>query len=213
MPKVDSNIYKFHEKKKRFLEREQVIVNSAIQLAKKQGLADITISLIAKHAGIGKGTIYKHFISKSEILMRILLDHEQKTTANIQLDMMMIDRDPFALIHRYLKMRLADPELDRLMQHLEGQLKHDARVAKSMAQFFYIKNSNVASINKAILLLVKKGVLRDAPSSHHYFSYLALVQGAVDLSLAENFQLDIDDRAIFLGFIAEVGITMGKTVS
>lgn len=97
MPKYDINIHKFHEKKKRFLAREQAIINSAIRLAKKQGIANITISLIAKHAGIGKGTIYKHFISKTEILMRILLDYENKIIASLQLSMGATDSDPFEI--------------------------------------------------------------------------------------------------------------------
>lgn len=213
MPKDDINIDKFHEKKKRFLAREQAIIDSAIRLAKKQGIANITISLLAKHAGIGKGTIYKHFISKAEILMRILLDYENKITASMQLSMRATDSDPFAPVHLYLKMRLADPELDRLTQQLEDQLKYDTQVTKSMAQFYALRDSNVVSINEAILLLVKKGLLQDAPPSHHYFSYLALVQGAIDLSLADNFQLDTDDRESFLSFIVEIGATMGKTSS
>ncbi len=213
MPKYDINIHKFHEKKKRFLAREQAIKKSAIRLAKKQGITNITISLNAKHGGIGKGTIYKHFISKTEILMRILLDYENKIIASLQLSMGATDSDPFAPIQLYLKMRLADPRLDRLMQQLEDQLKYDIQVAKSMAQFYALRRSNIASINEAILLLIKKGLLQDAPSSHYYFSYLALVQGAVDLSLAGNFQLDTDDRESFLNFILEIGTTMGKTSS
>ena len=70
MKKIDNSIDKLREKKKRFIAREIAIRDSAISLLKEKGLESVTISLIADHACIGKGTIYKHFLSKTEILMR-----------------------------------------------------------------------------------------------------------------------------------------------
>ena len=57
---------KIREKKKLFLVREQIIIDSARDLLTTQPIDKITVSEIAKRASIGKGTIYKHFQTKDE---------------------------------------------------------------------------------------------------------------------------------------------------
>ena len=85
MKKSDSSIDKLREKKKKFLARETAIRDSAISLLKHIEADSVTVSLIAKDAGIGKGTIYKHFLSKTEILMRIVSDYERNICESIRL--------------------------------------------------------------------------------------------------------------------------------
>ena len=73
---------KIREKKKLFLVREQIIIDSARDLLTTQPIDKITVSEIAKRASIGKGTIYKHFQTKDEILVA---RHKEKLAAERQL--------------------------------------------------------------------------------------------------------------------------------
>jgi len=47
--------------------KKELIVNAAMSLIKKNGMAGLTVETIAKEAKIGKGTIYQYFDSKDEI--------------------------------------------------------------------------------------------------------------------------------------------------
>ena len=68
---------RIREKKKLFLAREQKVVNAALELLIGENIDRVTVSKIASKAGIGKGTVYKHFLTKNEILVRIMLDYER----------------------------------------------------------------------------------------------------------------------------------------
>jgi len=57
-----------------FLQREAEIVAAAIDLFHCNELDNVTIEQIAKQADIGKGTVYRHFTSKDEIFVRIIID-------------------------------------------------------------------------------------------------------------------------------------------
>lgn len=61
-------------KEREFKLRELEILETAISLFSKQGLDKVTVADIAKTTDIGKGTIYKHFVSKDVILARIAND-------------------------------------------------------------------------------------------------------------------------------------------
>jgi len=57
-----------------FQQREAEIVEAATNLFRINDLDKVSIDQIARQAGIGKGTVYKHFTSKDEILVRIMID-------------------------------------------------------------------------------------------------------------------------------------------
>jgi len=57
-----------------FKRREQEILSAALELFSGERWESVTVTQIAKQAGIGKGTVYKHFASKDEIYARLALD-------------------------------------------------------------------------------------------------------------------------------------------
>ncbi|MDP7592553.1 MAG: TetR/AcrR family transcriptional regulator [Litorilituus sp.] len=61
-------------KEREFRLREKEILDTAISLFNQYGLDKVTVADIAKATDIGKGTIYKHFVSKDVILARIAND-------------------------------------------------------------------------------------------------------------------------------------------
>lgn len=66
-----------NEKNARFIQREETIIRSAMELFIDHGIESVTIDRIAQKAGIGKGTIYKHFSSKNEIFADLVIRHNQ----------------------------------------------------------------------------------------------------------------------------------------
>src|SRR5258707_14227129 len=55
----------------RFL-RGQRILEAAAQLLQRWGYSRVTIDDIAKHAGIGKGTVYLHWPNREELFLAVL---------------------------------------------------------------------------------------------------------------------------------------------
>lgn len=59
------------------LKNRRVLMDTAARLFAQQGVDEITMSAVAQAAGVGKGTLYRHFASKAE-LCHALLDQEQR---------------------------------------------------------------------------------------------------------------------------------------
>jgi len=60
-------------KQREFEQREQDILDAALTLFSTPEWETVTIDQIARAADIGKGTVYKHFSGKDELLMRLML--------------------------------------------------------------------------------------------------------------------------------------------
>jgi len=57
-----------------FQQRERLLLNTALSLFRTHGWESVTVAQVAAAAGIGKGTVYRHFASKEGIYARIALD-------------------------------------------------------------------------------------------------------------------------------------------
>jgi TetR/AcrR family transcriptional regulator len=165
-----SSAERIREKKKLFVAREQKIIDAALELFLSEGIDRVTVSRIAAKAGIGKGTVYKHFLTKNEILIRIMLDYEESITQKLAAGIAKSEKgESGAAAKAYFESRLARPELDRLVQHLEVRL-------------------------------IDEPVLEDVPPHYHYLGCWALAQGAVELCFSRswNYRLDSEDLMKFI---------------
>jgi len=211
MSKIDDSMDKIREKKKRFLAREERIIEKALQLLIRDGIDKVTVSAIAREAGVGKGTVYKHFLTKTEILVRIVLDYERSITHNLRIGIEKTEAgDPGAAARSYFHARLTNPALDRLVQQLETRLEGDKEVADKMEELHGLRRSNIDALNSMIVKLIDKGVLEDVPPQYHYLSCWALAQGAVEAYFNVSYAADVEDKEGFLRFAANIGITMGN---
>lgn len=208
---MNNSTDKIRQKKKRFLDREQGIVDSAASLFLSDGIDQVTVAQIAEKAGIGKGTVYKHFQSKSEIMVRIVLEYEQKISTNLSRGIEANERgDPGAAARAYFNSRLEDPARDRLVQQLEARLESSSEVADQLAGIHQIRRSSATALNSMVGKLIKKGVLEDVPAHYHYLAAWALVQGAVEVCFHPGFADQFDDKSDLLDFISRIGVTMGN---
>ena len=58
---------------KSFYETKNEILSTILPLASKEGLRNLSLSQIAKNAGIAKSTLYSHFSSKDEMIDQLYL--------------------------------------------------------------------------------------------------------------------------------------------
>jgi len=80
-------------------EKKKKIAKSTCTLFVEKGYVNITISEIAKVAGVGKGTIYEYFKSKEEIIFELMGclqdDYDEKLTKKIQQNISVKEKVPF----------------------------------------------------------------------------------------------------------------------
>lgn len=205
-----SSADRIREKKKLFLVREQKIVDAALELLVNENIDRVTVSKIASKAGIGKGTVYKHFLTKNEILVRIMLDYERSIASSLVKGLEKAKAgDPGAVSKAYFESRLARPELDRLVQKLEDRLVDAEDIAAQLEEFSQIRRSHIDALATVIAKLIGDGILEDVPPHYHYLSCWALAQGAVELCFNKAWG-DIEDMETLMGFITSIGVTMGN---
>jgi TetR/AcrR family transcriptional regulator len=211
MNSKSSSADRIREKKKIFLNREQKIIDAALSLFLSDGIDRVTVSSIAAKAGIGKGTVYKHFLTKNEILVRIMLDYEESITQRLAEGIANAEAgESGAAAKAYFESRLARPELDRLVQHLEVRLIDAEDVSDQLDQLHAMRRSNEDSLNSMITRLIERGVLEDVPPHYHYLACWALAQGAVELCFSRSWNYRLDS-ADLMKFITGVGVTIGNS--
>jgi len=70
------------------IQKKKDIALSCKELFVRKGIRDLTISEVAKSAGIGKGTIYEYFKNKEEIVFEIvsilMQEHSEKLLSEIE---------------------------------------------------------------------------------------------------------------------------------
>jgi AcrR family transcriptional regulator len=205
-----SSADRIREKKKLFLAREQKIIDAALELFLKESIDRVTVSKIAAVAGIGKGTVYKHFLTKNEILARIMLDYERNITNGLAAGIIKAEQgDSGAAAKAYFESRLARPELDRLVQQLEVRLVDSADIADQIEELHQTRRSNEESLSALMTELIGRDVLEDVPPHFHYLACWALAQGAVELCFNKSWQHRTDTPEL-MEFITSIGVTMGN---
>ncbi|MDG0970933.1 MAG: TetR/AcrR family transcriptional regulator [Porticoccaceae bacterium] len=211
MSNKTSSADRIRAKKKLFLDREKKIIDAALELFLEQSIDAVTVSKIATKAGIGKGTVYKHFLTKNEILIRIMLDYEGHIAACLAAGIRKTEEGVAgAAAQSYFEARLARPDLDRLVQQLEVRLAYAEDVAEQLEELHRIRRSNEESLSHMLTKQIGAGVLEDVPPHFHYLACWALAQGAVDLWYSKSWNYNHGDTSDLMEFITNIGVTMGN---
>lgn len=99
-------------KQREFERREEDILDATLELCSQPSWVSVTIDQIAERADIGKGTVYKHFRSKDELLFRLTMRFYQGLFEELQ--GAGLEGDPLEM-HR----QMFDRALDYHMNHHE----------------------------------------------------------------------------------------------
>ncbi|MGI6409331.1 MAG: TetR/AcrR family transcriptional regulator [Gammaproteobacteria bacterium] len=195
-------------KVREFRRREQEILDTALQLFLEQGEDAVTVEMIADSVGIGKGTIYKHFKSKTEIYLRLMLDYERELNQLFQSDD--VSRDKEALSRAYFAFRMGDPERYRLFDRLEERIVKSRQAPEMVEQLHSIRASNFERLTRLIEDRISEGKLEDVPPYFHYCAAWALVHGAVALYHSPFWSSVLEDQEGFFQFLMDIGVRMGN---
>lgn len=195
-------------KVREFRRREQEILDVSLRLFLELGEDSVTVEMIADAVGIGKGTIYKHFKSKAEIYLRLMLDYEKELNALFQSEE--LDRDKEALSKAYFAFRMRDPQRYRLFDQLEEKVVKTNQVPELVERLHAIRASNFERLTDLIKARIAEGKLEDVPPYFHYCAAWALVHGAVALYHSPFWSNVLEDQDGFFQFLMDIGVRMGN---
>lgn len=205
---------KTQRKIEKFRQREQRILDAALELLVQHGEETVTVEQIANHVDIGKGTIYKHFTSKIEIYMRLLFDYEHQLRERLKAAIKEAEAGHYAAPARaYFESRMSDPTKDRLFQRLEEKIIALKQAPEMIEELHKMRNDVFESMNDVFTRRIQEGYLQDVPPHYYYYTYWALTQGAVELFHSKAFPRIDDDMEGLMHFIMEVGVHMGNKKS
>jgi AcrR family transcriptional regulator len=108
----------------------RLLLLTAQRLFSERGVDEVTMSQIAETAGVGKGTLYRHFPNKAE-LCEMLLDDEQRALQERTLAYLRGHPDPHAALRWFVGEALAFVErnLEMLTVHAHtAPLEHPAHL-------------------------------------------------------------------------------------
>ncbi|HDZ57598.1 MAG TPA: TetR/AcrR family transcriptional regulator [Pseudomonas xinjiangensis] len=195
-------------KVREFRRREQEILDTALRLFLEQGEDSVTVEMIADEVGIGKGTIYKHFKSKAEIYLRLMLDYERDLATLLHSET--IERDKEALSRQYFAFRMSDPDRYRLFDRLEEKVVKSSQMPEMIDQLHHIRASNFNHLTGVIQERIDEGKLEDVPAYFHYCAAWALVHGAMAMYHSPFWQEVIEDKEGYMRFLTDIGVRMGN---
>jgi len=125
---------------KSLVNRAELIVEAAISLFSHYGYERTSIEDIAKHLGIGKGSVYLEFKTKEDILMKIIEQHAIAVQAMLQERIDNIKGSPLkALQELFLDCSLMVYDHVTRDIHTPEALLHTSLQVKSRFSEFYVR--------------------------------------------------------------------------
>lgn len=203
-----SDLAKATQKAREFRQREQAILDCAQQLFIELGEDKVTVEMIADKVGIGKGTIYKHFETKNEIYLLLMIRYEEELAEMFR----RIDtsEDKEALVREYFRFRVQDPDKYLLFDRLESKLMADKAVPALLDKLHAIRASNLEKLSSIVKERIAEGKLADVPPEFHIGMAWALAHGASALMKSEFYLKFIQNQEAFFDFLLGAGARMGN---
>lgn len=191
-----------------FRQRERQILDVALELFLELGEERVTVEMIADKVGIGKGTIYKHFETKNEIYLLLMLRYEEELAELFERINEADDKD--RLTKEYFRFRIGSPKRYQLFDRLENKLIQEQAVPELLERLYRVRAANADHLQRIVKARIDEGTLEDVPPIYHICIAWAFAHGAVALMESNFYQKFIDDKDDFLDFILNIGLRMGN---
>jgi AcrR family transcriptional regulator len=141
-----SDLQKASQKAQEFRKREEEILEKALQLFIEKGEDKVTVEMIADAVNIGKGTIYKHFSTKDEIYLRLMIRYEEDLAQVFEKLDDSGDKDRAKLAKEYFSFRMKEPDKYALFDRLEHKLTNQTTCTDLVAKLHEIRASNLEKL-------------------------------------------------------------------
>ncbi|MCJ8169674.1 TetR/AcrR family transcriptional regulator [Atopomonas sediminilitoris] len=134
----------FHDQQ--FEQRQQAILRAALALFRTKSWDRVTIAEVAVEAGIGKGTVYKHFPSKEALYAQLVIDDSLANIAEFRaLHASLPKREAMRTVTRHAFAKLLDdPVMAQLFMHCDRPDFQERLAPEYRSQFDQLEHHYLA---------------------------------------------------------------------
>lgn len=162
-------------------DKQQKIVESAIQLFAEKGYANTSTSEIAKAAGVAEGTIFRHYGTKDNLLLSVILPFIKESIPTMAEDVFKeIMSKEITCFEDFLRALLKNrlnffKENREIFQIFVKELLYNEQLKTEILPFF--AENIVSRVTKVIEVYKERGELADIPTSTIQKMLFTLVGG------------------------------------
>jgi len=188
-------------------ETKKKIFNAALSVFSEKGYHNATIEEIAALSGIGKGTVYRYFASKKELLNELLIEKYEEMIEPLS-RMLSTDEDLLIQIRRMIEIWIGfiekNPVVYRLVQ--SEAISHQAGEA---SMFYDYIITRLPLFKERILALNMENKLKTTNFYTVFYGILGFIDGVVHKWLRQGMDYPLSDEiplileVLFNGFVGE----------
>ncbi|MFM6992272.1 MAG: TetR/AcrR family transcriptional regulator, partial [Rhodoferax sp.] len=164
--------------------------------------------MIAERVGIAKGTIYKHFQSKDELILQLLIAYEAGLGEEVH--RAVATGDVAQVVQAYFTYRLSSPEKHLLYERLENRLAATRRTLRPyFARLYFLRKSHLREVMPLVAAFLAENGSSMTPRD--YLSAVwALVQGSAAILHSTFYQRYLGDREGLLAALLQTVQGLGR---
>ena len=175
-------------------DRQQEIVEQAVDIIARQGIQELTIKNLSKRIGISEPALYRHFENKHAILVAILehfADWSRRTLTAIAQSEMPPQQKLLEVFRRHCSHFAESPATSGVL-FAEEIFKNEPALAETVMRIMATAEQTVRGIMQAG---IDAGVFRsDVPLDHLLMSTLGALRLLVTKWRLQNYEFDLRDH-------------------
>lgn len=194
--------------RQQFYEREESILCLAELMLMESDNGELTLDELAQEMMLAKGTLYKHFSSKDELYLKILIRHEKMLLAQNE-----IDDGSAAAVVRLVLQALLSPRRALLFAMMEERLAASSMgLQRGFAELYDIRRARMNRLLAVMASYVE--ALGSQMSAKDYLSTLwVLGQGGANLLMSSFYQRYLGRRDVLISMLVRQALAIPKLAS
>lgn len=187
------------------------ILEAALEVFSQKGFHTATMDEIAEKAGVGKGTLYRHFETKKKLfaaLVRIRLDELEKNSEEVN----DADSDVLAMISNYIRIYFRFFDQNKRLYRLIMKEGLDL-VEHSPDQYLKKVMRAIPNLKRKVYEGTQQGKLKDVDFQTVFYGTMGFAHGVIQKWLARDCTYPLCDEipgvleVLFHGFVRDNGAT------
>ncbi|MBN2038534.1 MAG: TetR/AcrR family transcriptional regulator [Spirochaetes bacterium] len=193
-------------KKKKSADKRKAVMDAAMIVFSRNGFHETHVDEIAELAGVAKGTVYRYFKSKDDILKEIIKANNESLTEEL---MRIFNKDGHILelikeaVAYYVEFFDNNKDLYKI-------LTHSPWILKDISDHFY-KNiiSHLNVVRRRVFILTREGIVKPTDFYTVFYGIFGFIDGVIQKWFRRNCEYSLKDElpviieVLFYGMVAE----------
>ncbi len=188
---------------------EKALLTASLNLFLIHDENNISVTQLAKAAGVSKATFYKHFSNKEDLYSAILLMDELELTPVLR--KLMRSGSIAELLKAYLNYRIQHLDRYRVLIRLEKKLENSCKAVRFL-QWQQLRKHHITDFNAIVESKMSNEQAANSQDFQFYYGFIwTITSGLAHLSESDFYHELISDRRGYAKFLLDMINTIGET--